>query len=535
MLRRCETSGLSKWRWCAVLLFAGAVLSSCNQEETYSSAPSGDTPCQVTDAQIRQWIESPSVPSDPTGTEEACFWNFAWQEFFAMTKNQGNVPLFATWPNDQELFPSSGDPKPWQPGSRRMRTRMLRKGLGLPGAGGVTADQVKEAAALTPITDQRGRWAHFSVVVDQKEYEYVRCCELYRGGCFNTMGGVAQNPPTTSQISLPNGSLELKLAWRVLETCDLPDSPPQCQKEDPSRYLTVEGDVQPYSPAISDQPVKATLGLVGMHIVQKTPQHSGAVWATFEHVDNAPDCPLIGGQKPTPPPGFPGWQFYNSGCQDPQGYGACLNNSYCPPCPIGVPKNVADAFNADSSHSWKIPQDPQTGVGTITCTPNPTEFNKPVMVDGQEVWIYLFDPESCQRNPIPTQTCRSTSISPEVAALNDQVQKVLGQIGGSSAALANYELVRVMWSNGPKDAQPAGNTVLANTTLETYLQTLPTGCLTCHSDGVEPVPSQAPMAFNSALADRSMVFQQIRQFGVSCSEEQANKCPNWTQGCPVEQ
>ena len=56
------------------------------------------------------------------------------------------------------------EPKPWQTGTHRMKTRLLRKALGLPGT---VADQVGEAAALTPVTDQRGRWGDFSIVTDR--------------------------------------------------------------------------------------------------------------------------------------------------------------------------------------------------------------------------------------------------------------------------------------------------------------------------------------------------------------------------------
>jgi hypothetical protein len=427
---------------------------------------------------------------------------------------QGGVLQFATWPNDQELFPESGDPKPWQTGTHRMKTRLLRKALGLPGAGGPAADQVGEAAALTPITDQRGRWAHFSIVTDRNEYEYVRCCELYRGGCFNAEGA-------KKAIDLPNGSLELKLAWRVLETCHLPDSPKPCTPEDTSRYLTVQGDVPPYSPSI-DNVQNVTLGLVGVHIVQRTPQHPGAVWATFEHRDNDPDCASA---APTPPPSA-GWQFFAPQC-DPK-EPRCQQNSYCPPEPIQVPADVAQAFNADSSHTWKIPILP-SGQGLITCTPEPNEFNKPVQVGGQSVWIHLFDPTS-KGQPIPSQVCRTTPIDPQVGALNAQVQKVLGQLGGGTAVFANYQLVGVLWVDGTDDIQPAG-AVLANTTMETYLQTLSDGCLACHANQTNAVPDKAPMQYNSGLADRSFLFQQIRQFGGTCSADQAANCSAWSQGC----
>jgi hypothetical protein len=472
-------------------------------------------------------------------------------ELFAVTQPEGGAPRFATWPNDQELFPASGDAMPWRTGLRLIQGRQIRKGRGMPGAHGVIADQFKEAAALTPLTDQNGRWAHYSVLVNRPEYDYIRCCELYRGDCFNAMGGVSPVPPPVqplpvrSQINLPDGSVELKLAWRVLETCDLPDSKRPCAKEDASRYLTVRGEVEFFSPDDPSQPVKtfpATLGLVGMHIVHWTKQYPGAVWATFEHVDNAPDC-ATGPDGPieTPPPGFSGWAFYNAQCEATP---YCQENQFCPACPVQVPPDVVNAFNqANPPPAWQIPAD-----GVITCTPAPSEFNQAVTVNDQPVLIQLFDPK-CPKPPIPTQTCRSTPISTDVEGLNDQVQEVLvglKRLPGLTAVLANYELVGAEWfanavedKNNQPQGSPADNNqvLLSNTTLETYLQAIPPGCVLCHSNqvpgggSVNSVPSSPPMQYNSGLADRSFVFQQIRQLGAPCSKDQPAKCGAWKEGC----
>jgi hypothetical protein len=570
----------------AMLLVAGAAIAGCSQEKIYEADTSPVVPppinnnCVVTDEDIRQWIENPSMPLGPKGSAYDCFFNFAWQELFAVTQPEGTagVPRFATWPNDQELFPAHGDPGPWRTGDRLIRGRQIHKGLGLPGAHGVIADQFKEAAALTPLTDQKGRFVHYSVLVNRLEYDYVRCCELYRGGCFNTMGGVQPPPvvpppaplvvppPVQSQINLPDGSVELKLAWRVLETCDLPDSKRPCTKEDTSRYLTVRGEVEFFSKYDPSQPVKtfpALLGLVGIHIVHWTKQYPGAVWATFEHVDNAPDC-VSGPDGPIqePPPGFSGWSFYNAQCDTATPY--CQENQYCPPCPVIVAPEVAAAFNTNTNNTWDIPVDPQTGIGRITCTPAPNEFNQPVKLtvtkkDGskveESVWIPLFNPK-CPNPPIPTQTCRTTPISTDVERLNNRVRNVLTGLippegRGVPAVLSYYELVGAEWfpnadddqKNQPQGSPAVNNQVmLSNTTLETYqdIQTLPSGCVLCHSNmtpsggSVNAVPSVPPMQYNSGLADRSFVFQQIRQFGVPCGKDQPAQCDAWKEGCPAK-
>jgi len=512
----------------AFLVIAVAALSGCHREpadDTSASGTGAPTPaaspaCAVTDEQVRQWFEKPAVPEEPDG----CFYDFAWQQLLVLTQLQGKAPVLATWPGDQALFPASGDAQPWQTGEHRMRARQLRKGRGMPGLHPVDADQVEEAAALTPLVDQRGRWLHFSVLVNQDEYEYIRCCELYRGGCYNQR---------MSGIDLPSSSLELKLAWRVIETCDLPDSPSPCTPEDASRFLTAPGEVQPYSAKLQDTPVKATLGLVGMHIVQKTPQNPGFLWATFEHRDNAPDCPASGSPAQPPPASFASWQLYDPACKDPAGTGRCKGNWYCPPCPVAVSQAVRDAYNQKHT-DWTIPENPaDPGGGLITCTPVPHTFNQPIA----GVQVFLFDPDQCKADPFPTQVCRETAVTAEVGALNEQVRQVLGQLGGRAALLANYELAGVLWFAGDGTLEPAGGTALANTTMETYLQDpqlMAKGCVTCHDTKAQPVPSKPPMQFDSGLADRSMVFQQIRQFGdAACSPSQPLSCAAWAGRCPA--
>jgi hypothetical protein len=486
-------------------LIAASVLWGCRAEET----PAVQDACTASDAEIQAWIKTPTLPDNPAGTDPACFFDLAWQELFAVTQREKGVPRFTTWPPDRVLFPEAGSPPPWKAAPAGMIFRQLRKGLGIRN-GHVDADIVTEAAALTPLTDQRGRWAHYSVVVNQNEYEYIRCCDLYQGACFNEMAGLGEQHPGTSLIDRPDASIELKMAWRVLETCDLPDSPVPCVPEDASRYLTVMGEVDPYSTQVPGRQVK--LGLVGMH---------------FEHVDNAPDC----AQKTAPPPS--GWSFFNPDCQDPDKSGRCEENAYCAPCPVQVPADVAATFNADSKNTWKIPHD-----NVITCVPGDAtiEFNKPVeMADGTEYWINLYDPE-CTRPSIPTQVCRSEPIA-LAAPLNEQVRRVLAGLGGDTAVLANYELAGALWydTGGANSVlQPATETALSNTTMETYLQSLPQGCVTCHSLGVEAAPeTKEGMLFNSTLADRSMVFQQMLQFGGKCdSTKQAASCKAWSEGCP---
>ena len=74
--------------------------------------------------------------------------------------------------------------------------------------------------------------------------------------------------------------MDIKSAW--IDMTNVPN---------PSRYYTrLAWLVDPISGQCSPAPV--TVGLVGLHIVQKTPTRPQWIWSTFEQIDNVP------------PPGF---------------------------------------------------------------------------------------------------------------------------------------------------------------------------------------------------------------------------------------
>ena len=97
-----------------------------------------------------------------------------------------------------------------------------------------------------------------------------------------------------------------------------------------SRYHTVAAQVMTFD--ANGQPTgqykSATVGLVGLHIVYKAPGFPQWTWATFEHVDNAPDASSATGT----------WSYFNPSC----------TGSFCAPnvsplvshAPFGTPNQV---------------------------------------------------------------------------------------------------------------------------------------------------------------------------------------------------
>jgi hypothetical protein len=117
------------------------------------------------------------------------------------------------------------------------------------------------------VTDQSGRWLRYEKLMNQVEYQSITSNNWYR---LSVLNGLAS-------ITLQAGSLELKAAWKVLTAGEIAGG----------RYYTTMATVyNTPDHAQSPGPNPVTLGLVGLHIIQKTPQQGNFFWSTFEHVDN---------------------------------------------------------------------------------------------------------------------------------------------------------------------------------------------------------------------------------------------------------
>lgn len=178
--------------------------------------------------------------------------------------------------------------------------------------GGAVLDDVNQAgfpAPLGSLTAQNKTYVSYEIRVNRGEFEKIRGTDndkkswLYLGDNLPPPWG--QGP---ASIAFPNGSLEIKAAWRAFK---LPEEEALLK-----RYYHVTAEV--FNPATEKCEPK-TMGLVGMHIVQKTPTRPQWIWSTFEHVDNAP---LTGSD-----PAAAKWTF-NDG--DPQKQGIDKANRLLP-------------------------------------------------------------------------------------------------------------------------------------------------------------------------------------------------------------
>ena len=129
------------------------------------------------------------------------------------------------------------------------------------------------------LIDKNSNLVHYEVYMNKPMFQYVLENQFYNA--------VKQ---AGSQIDFPVGSMELKASWRILDP----------ERDDIGRYYISKAIVYiPGSTHIKNDDcipdvVKSKIedcseqlvGLVGLHIVYKTPSNPNFVWMTFEQNDN---------------------------------------------------------------------------------------------------------------------------------------------------------------------------------------------------------------------------------------------------------
>jgi len=387
-----------------------------------------------------------TLPADAAASDQADFNCFAWQEFISLnwtastttagqpntsipasqfgTPNDNTPKVWETYMNPGDVFrPNALPPLPWGTGSGQTKAKAL-KHLGMFSkfdSGAVTLDLSDFTPAFTNswLTAQNGYLTLFEIRLNQDEYNYIND----PNGLYNakTQQTFVVNPginlPAGKTSYGPVGAIEVKAAWIEL---DDPSLWPYFKTS--KAYVTYPSD--PSSPQL------VTVGLVGLHIIHKTPSGQQFIWATFEHVNNAPSTTDISGNT------LLNWYtYYNLNCNPQTDHYGCQQN-----------------------------KEPVAGTDP---------YSAPVQV--------------VRTNPI------MTSSTDNIAGLNYYVWQQIAAANPNSVYL-NYQLVNVLWPNNNTMIQPGATTPLtqgnsqpttavtyvANTTLETYFQNN-AQCLDCHT------------------------------------------------------
>ncbi len=415
--------------------------------ETEAVADTVHVTCGDSTLVIRRGGAFPNEPVLPEGTTATndgarCdFDTFSWNTFLALNTGGGGA-VWDDWPESSSIFLADGAPIPaWQEGapppepepapdvcdaSEALTLQQLAKHPNL-------LEESDEPFRSGPLIDVQGNYARFAIFVNWDMYDYIQANALYNRDSLQTfVSAETVNFPCGCDVSRGDrctpdgveGAVMIKTAWRLLT-----------DQDDASRYYTIRAHV--YTPPVGDDPASCrtqTVGLVGLHIGHKTQTLPQWVWSTFEHVDNAPTEGEVDPSR--------SYSFYRHDRAD------------CDGC-----------TNAPPPQPW-----------------NP--HNAPVPPDRQ------------------SQVVREVPISPVTQRLNAAVRPLL-----AGSVWANYELVGTQWPTQASDSGQSGfvpsaasnwcmplnrrrqdgvpqPTVLANTTLETYIQgTDPqtsSSCLNCH-------------------------------------------------------
>ena len=125
---------------------------------------------------------------------------------------------------------------------------------------------------LPPVAAQNGRYIRTQTLYNRVAYEYIVSRKLY---LRSALPPIPSPRPAEPVLQFPDGSIVLKAAWLNLAGF----TPAEI-----SRYYTRAVTLRDAAGRCS--PV--TMGLVGLHIVQKTATRPQWIWSTFEHVDLVP-------------------------------------------------------------------------------------------------------------------------------------------------------------------------------------------------------------------------------------------------------
>ena len=265
--------------------------------------------------------------------------------------------------------------------------------------------------------------------MNRDEFEYIRQNRLYDADVQQTFPG----------IILPDGS---KKFWKYGKVGAIEVKAAWIQIDDESLWplykISKAWVSYPTEKGTPSKPQLVTVGLVGLHIIHKTQKAQQFVWATFEHVRNAPSTADIAKGK------LQDWYTYH----DPK-----CDAATCPP-------------NKEPNPGPK----------------DKTPYDKPVQV--------------VRTQPISTTTTNN------VAGLNAQVHESIRKAKKDSVFLnyelvnvlwPNVNSPIKVGAQAPLTAgspQPP-NQKVANTTLETYHQNL--SCMQCHMNATIASVKQQPL------------------------------------------
>jgi hypothetical protein len=292
---------------------ARAALTSCAVALCLTGWMAASDPAMAQTAgacpQASSWGDPPLLPVDVCGIGEigsADFYAFSWKIFkflvWPASSGQRGSPdttrkitdttgprTFETLKADWETFlPDAAQPPPWNDYSSVAAPCKNHPEI-KPGAlvlaafsefGNLTED---EPSLSNLLVAQNRTYVRYQAAYNEQVYEKIRANRLYNAATVGAIPVPGSDMPVQDSAIQSEGALTVKSAW-----IELPSGKQAVPTQiDPSRFY-VRDDAWLQEPKTGECR-KATVGLVGLHIVNKTLSRPQWIWSTFEHVDNVPE------------------------------------------------------------------------------------------------------------------------------------------------------------------------------------------------------------------------------------------------------
>src|SRR5262245_5942895 len=236
--------------------------------------PAMITPQMLSDACIRG---NPVIPL-------LYFDDYSWRTFLALTwpakqsqrgQPDGSLPygspgrpvVFETFKSEWEVFrPNDGPRVAWNEYGGRADNPCQVDGLGFGDfalAGYSKFDNVIQAGLPKgALIAQNRTYVRHSAAFNEKTFQHILAHQYYLRSNLNNVA------------PFPVGAMTVKSAWVDMEGIQRPE-----------RFHTRDAWLQNLTTGACE---RKRVGLIGLHIVAKTPTRPQWIWSTFEHVDNVP-------------------------------------------------------------------------------------------------------------------------------------------------------------------------------------------------------------------------------------------------------
>ncbi|HKV41907.1 MAG TPA: hypothetical protein VJX67_22070 [Blastocatellia bacterium] len=434
---------------CAVIFVA--LLSLCSlvtasSERRTNSANAGANASSVGES-----------PSDPTGTDRGPFDDYSWKVFIEVNSTAG-IKKSLIWegsnPSPEFFDPASIFSANDQQLSPTIRARMGQRTKSGAHPAYALANHAnnelsvvdnpstpihegahnldRQAASKWPLIDQEGNYVVDEIRVNKVTRDYIKAKGI------DTVEGLKKY--IGSRLDFPAGSIAVKATWRVFPRSWEHDSSKQAilkryYWEHKTIIVDKSQDEDGHGFVIRDAPV----GLVALHIIQKTVNNPQWIWSTFEQVDNY-EVPADSGA--------PSWltPTFNSGKQSEE----TLNNRQPLLASGAAPPSDSAGFPI---YFWHNPGGPAAEY-------TPTASYRGLLLPYTTTAVQLYSKPQVQLCPN------------EKGIIPDATNKRWQAIAGAKAGWMRYyklDVTQWIYDNAPLPKNADNVAIARNSVLETYL------------------------------------------------------------------